>query len=98
MLIHKCTKCSKIFRFSSMPGPSDARCTGCGEQVVWVGQTKDPAEDQLIERDQIKTGLNWPFLLDTLKTLGIAWGVGGVVNLATHIPQKNIANFGSTPH
>ncbi len=78
-----------------MPGPSDSRCTKCGKQIVWVGQNKDPAEDQLITRNQTKGKLNWPFLFDTLKALGIAWGVGGTVNLASkYIKNDEVGNRG----
>lgn len=38
MLIFKCTKCSRIFRFSSMPDPSESRCTECGKQIVCIGK------------------------------------------------------------
>jgi len=65
-----------------MPGPSESRCVKCKGQLVWTGEDKDLGEDQPIARNRTKTRLNWPFLLDTLKTLGTAWGVGGVVNLA----------------
>ncbi len=93
MLVYECTKCSKIFRFSSILGPSQSRCTKCGKQIVWVGQEKDPGEDQLILRDQTKTGLNWPLLFDTVKTLGVSWEVGGMVNCASkYIKNEKIGN------
>jgi len=95
MLIYECTECSKIFKFSSMPGPSGSRCTACKGQTVWIGQDKDPGEDQLIERDQTGAGLNWPFLLDTVKTLGTAWGVGGLINIVNkYIKNEEVGNRG----
>jgi len=95
MLIYECTECSKIFRFSSMPGPSESRCVECKGQLVWAGEDKEPGEGQLIARNQTKVGLNWPFLFDTLKTLGIAWGVGGVVNLASkYVKNDEVGNRG----
>ena len=95
MLVYKCTKCDTIFRFSSILGPSESRCTKCGKQIVWVSQDKDTAEGQLIARNQRKAGLNWPFLLDAFETLGIAWGVGGAVNLASkYIKNEEVGNRG----
>ncbi len=95
MLVHKCIRCGRTFKFSSMPGPSGSRCTECKGQIVWIGQDKDPGEDQLMERGQRKTELNWPFLLDTVKTLGIAWEVGGFINIINkYIKNEELGNRG----
>lgn len=65
------------------------------KQIVWVGQEKDPGEEQLIVRHQTGAGLNWPFLLDTVKTLGTAWEVGGAVNLVNkYIKNEEVGNRG----
>lgn len=45
MLIFKCTRCGRIFKFSSMPGPSESRCTECGKQIVWISKQKVPSVD-----------------------------------------------------
>ena len=37
MLVHKCIKCGKIFKFSSMPGATGSRCTECRGQLIWIG-------------------------------------------------------------
>lgn len=45
MLIHRCIRCGRIFRFSLMPGPSEARCRECGKQIVWIGNQEVPLVD-----------------------------------------------------
>ena len=96
MLIHKCTKCSKIFRFSSMPGPSESRCTECRGQIVCIGQDDlFLAKGQLKREEPKNKKINWPFLLDTVKTLGTAWEVGGAVNLVNkYIKNQEVGNGG----
>lgn len=45
MVVYKCTKCDAIFRFSSILGPSEARCRECGKQIVWIGNQEVPLVD-----------------------------------------------------
>lgn len=45
MLIYKCTSCNRIFRFSSILGPSEARCRECRKQIVWIGNQEVPLVD-----------------------------------------------------
>lgn len=51
MLIFECTKCSSIFKFSSMPGPMESRCTECGKQIVWIGKQEVPLVDPSRKRE-----------------------------------------------
>ena len=53
MVIHKCTKCGRIFKFSSMPGPSESRCTVCKGQLIWIDNQEisqvDPSKRREME-------------------------------------------------
>ena len=51
MLIFKCTRCGKIFKFSSMPGPSESRCTECGKQIVCIGKQEVSLVDPSRKRE-----------------------------------------------
>lgn len=83
MLIFECMKCSRIFRFSSMLGPSESRCTACRGQIVCIGRDETLPKMKRPDQEQWKDKRpNWPTLLGIFKGFGIAWGVGGAVNLA----------------
>ena len=51
MLVYECTKCGKIFRFPSILGPSESRCTQCGKQIVWIGNEEVSLVDPSRKRE-----------------------------------------------
>jgi len=51
MVIHKCIRCGKIFKFSSMPGPSESRCTACKGQLIWIGNQEVSQVDPSKKRE-----------------------------------------------
>ena len=51
MLVYECTKCGKIFRFSSILGPSESHCAKCGEQIVWIGNQEVSLVDPSRKRE-----------------------------------------------
>lgn len=78
MLIHKCIKCGRIFRFSSMPGPSESRCVKCKGQLVWTSQEKTTVRPELHQKENKKKKVDWGRVLHVVRGLNTAWKVAGI--------------------
>lgn len=80
MLIHKCTRCNRIFRFSSMPGPSESRCVKCRGQLIWTSQEKSTVRPELHQKkEKKKMKVDWGPVLHVARGLNIAWEVAGLL-------------------
>ncbi len=70
MLVYECTKCSKIFRFSSMPGPSESRCVKCRGQLIWTSQEKSTVRPGLHQKkEKKKMKVDWGPVLHVANSL-----------------------------
>ena len=79
MLVHKCNRCGKIFRFSSMPGPSESRCTECRGQLVCTSQEKTTVRPELHQKENKKKKVDWRPVLHVVRGLNTAWKVAGIL-------------------